>query len=448
MISVFAPRPVVTKLIGQQGYDRSQKYRKLLYEVETEENGVLLILNMLTGEMIQLSDDEIEAWNRQEWTEEWVQKWFVVPENFDEVELFKTVNQILLMTREMQKEDEITSYTVLPTTDCNARCFYCYEAGRPKKYMDKKTAHDVADFIARSCKGNPVTFRWFGGEPLYNQDAINIICEDLRSQNITFTSSMVTNGYLFDESLVIHAKDQWNLKNVQITLDGTEEVYNRCKAFIYKEGSPFVRVTNNVETLLKNSVDVKIRMNMDEHNATDLLVLTDWLVERFGKYSGFSVYPQMLFDDTNKKIAGRSETEKAEIRQKFTDLKAHINSKGLGVYYSLNGYFALTQCMADSRKALVIMPDGMLGKCEHFCDGPYVGDIYNGINRAEAEKYRVRKKLPDSCYQCPFRPSCITIALCPDAPKQCSPSLVDVYYKNLYSRMKNSYKEYLEKNNA
>lgn len=67
---------------------------------------------------------------------------------------------------------------------------------------------------------------WFGGEPLYNAQVIDLICNDLVERGIGYESSMISNGFLFDEKLIKRAAELWRLRQIQITLDGTEGVYN------------------------------------------------------------------------------------------------------------------------------------------------------------------------------------------------------------------------------
>ena len=69
-----------------------------------------------------------------------------------------------------------------------------------------------------------------------------------------------------------------NLSNVQITLDGTEETYNKTKRFIYKDDpSPFKTVIYNIHNLLFNNISVTIRLNVDNNNADDIEKLLYYL---------------------------------------------------------------------------------------------------------------------------------------------------------------------------
>ena len=70
-----------------------------------------------------------------------------------------------------------------------------------------------------------------------------------------FTSSMISNSYLFDLETIIHAKNFWNLTNVQVTLDGTAPVYNKIKNYIYKDDTnPFQTIIKNMHNLLENDI--------------------------------------------------------------------------------------------------------------------------------------------------------------------------------------------------
>ena len=178
----------------------------------------------------------------------------------------KYADQVRFIRRTMWKEPEhITSYTIFTTTDCNARCFYCYEMGRSRIPMSAETAHKAAAYIAAHCGGEKVHLHWFGGEPLFNKQVIDIICTDLAEKGIVYESMIISNGYLFDGATVEQAVSHWKLKSVQITLDGTEEIYNRSKAFIYKDGkSPYQVVLANIQRLLDAGVSV--------HGYTELIL--------------------------------------------------------------------------------------------------------------------------------------------------------------------------------
>ena len=220
-------------------------YRLMKYCMEEEVEDGVLLFNLLTREMVLLNREEREGILEDRSMRE---RWFVVPEDTNEKEL---VDLVRWMSNARKKPLEtITRFSIFPTTDCNARCFYCFEKGCSRIHMSQETAQKVVGFVKTRSGGQKAHLAWFGGEPLFNQSAIDTICQGLAQEGVEYYSTMVSNGYLFDEETVRKAVGSWDLKNVQITLDGTEKVYNRSKAYIYQEGSPYQVVMGNIQRLL------------------------------------------------------------------------------------------------------------------------------------------------------------------------------------------------------
>lgn len=277
MQTILPPSGNTIKILGKA---RSAEHglRWMTYVLAQPVEGGVLVFHTLTRALLLLTPEEYAAPDN---LPELRSSWFRVPQEMDDM---KYADQVRFIRRTMWKEPEhITSYTIFTTTDCNARCFYCYEMGRSRIPMSAETAHKAAAYIAAHCGGEKVHLHWFGGEPLFNKQVIDIICTDLAEKGIVYESMIISNGYLFDGATVEQAVSHWKLKSVQITLDGTEEIYNRSKAFIYKDGkSPYQVVLANIQRLLDAGVSVHIRLNMDEHNADNLMELADELHERFG----------------------------------------------------------------------------------------------------------------------------------------------------------------------
>ena len=113
--------------------------------------------------------------------------------------------------------------------------------------MSEETGFKVVEFIADHCgKNRKVTLDWFGGEPTLGIERIDQISRGLREKQIRFTSLMISNGYLFSDELIRRATEIWNLTDIQITLDGTEEIYNRTKAYVNAENNPYHTVLDNI----------------------------------------------------------------------------------------------------------------------------------------------------------------------------------------------------------
>ena len=382
--------------------------RLMHYCVETPVEEGVLLYNLLTMEMVLLTQKEYQHRLAHPYLKD---HWFTVPADTNEKELADLVKWVLKSRQ--KKSEAITGYTIFPTTDCNARCFYCFELGRSRIPMTEETAHQVADYIASHCGEEKVNLCWFGGEPLYNKGVIEIICNSLREKGIAFTSRAISNGYLFDEETVKTAVEDWNLKQVQITLDGTEKIYNKVKAFIYREGSPYQVVMENIGHLLKQGVRVNIRLNMDMHNAENLLELVDDLAGRFQEQKGLSIYAHHLFDGNRPMAELHSEAEWKLRDEAMCRLNEKIAAYGMARRNGIPKRYKTNFCMADSGHAVTILPNGEIGLCEHFSESEFIGHIdREGFNQDVIKSWQERIPEIPECATCFYYPYCRQLKKC------------------------------------
>lgn len=407
--------PLVGLLKDQQFRD-GESYRLIHFVIRQPVEEGLLLYNVLTKAVVLLTPEEARTMEEDTAAvPELVANWFVVPRSFDDRNLAREVRAVGRMLEKRPKG--ITGYTILTTTDCNARCFYCYEKGRSRIPMTDRTARKVAEFILRNHSGEKVHLRWFGGEPLYNKGVISLICGLLRDAKVDFRSSMVSNGYLFDDETIAEATCLWNLKKVQITLDGTEEVYNRSKAFIYPDGSPYRRVLANIHRLLKAGIRVTVRLNIDRHNADDLFNLADFLVAKFGGDKLFTVYSHSLFDTgMSESAVSHTEDQRRDLFEARMRLQEKLRKGKIAVEPELPNKLKLHRCMADSDTNILVLPDGHLGKCEHYTDSHWFGDL-DSSERDETvlEDFKRLREEIEACKDCPFYPDCFRLTLCDEA---------------------------------
>ena len=390
-------------------------YRMLKYVIDKEVEEGYLLLNTFTKELLLLTREEYD--NRLE-NEHLRQNWFVVPDRTDERELVKLVRLIVAS----QQGIYINRYKVLTTTECNARCFYCYEHGCAKLTMDEETAQKTAEYIIKNHGGQEVTVTWFGGEPLCNARVIDIICKRLQEAGVRYESKMYSNGYLFDDDMVDKAVNTWRLESLHITLDGTEKVYNKTKAFIYKTGSAYQKVMQNIERLLAAGIRVIIRLNIDLNNAEDLMALVDVLTARFGDKKGVEVYAFPIYDESVVQAERYSKEKLDLLNKKLLDIKSKIEN---GLTYArherLDTRIVYNCCTADCDHATTVMPDGSLTPCNH--KGDRIGHVASEeLDRELVESWKeLCEDLPE-CQDCAFYPGCIRLKKCTN-PLSCVDSL-------------------------
>lgn len=431
--------PISQKLLNDwsnQVYYENYSYKLIKYIKFIKVNEGYLLYNLLTRELILISNKE---YNDIQLGLKHLQKenvllhrylathWFLIPEEMDEKTLAHL--QHCMYIKPQLVSNYINSYTILTTTDCNARCYYCYEKGVKRTPMSEQTALDVAEYIVTNCDHNQnVSLTWFGGEPLYNYKVIDIICNYLKENDIKFTSGMITNGYLFNDEIINKAKNEWNLRHLQITLDGTEEVYNKTKAYIYKGINAFERILNNIENLVNNSIYVNIRYNLSEKNAKDLYKLSDLLCERFDPFKmirPFYISVAPLFENMANNLLVRTKEQRESIYDEVHKLEEYLRTKGLKPRrFSLDHEITQSSCMACNPESCIITPDGNIGSCEHFVDKNFHASIYSSPLEYNYSEKRIWKKLykyynieGSDCDNCYYFPKCIKLLHCEPSGK-------------------------------
>ena len=422
---LMTPNVQTLAIIGEQPVFANKDYRFMKYCLVRDFNEGKMIYNGLTSSMVMLGYDEMNEIGNINKFAFLYKNYFLVPEDFDEMKVADDVrNQLRAPIDDLYLNNPVT-FTILTTMRCNARCFYCYELHKKnKKHMTDETANKVADYIHSYAPIDvPVNLSFFGGEPLFNQKPIDIIVNKMIEYNRNFRTELTTNGYLFNKELVIKAKNIWNLTGVQITIDGTESVYNKTKNYIYKDGvSPYKKVLNNIAMLMNHGVSVTLRFNMDLYNADDLQRLVIELYNRFGNHPNLGMYAWPIFEDeTNVKTP----EEHAKVFEGLKKLEDTIEKCGYFYGYMPPSGMRVYQCMADDGTSVLIDPSGNLGTCEHLVDTNFWGHIDNPLkkNFEELNKWRTYKSPIDLCFNCPIYPICNRPTYCEEMSK------CDIQYK-------------------
>lgn len=434
----------ILSLWGNQ-VPKNNTYRIMRYTVFAESDGENLLYNVVTGELVLLSHEETEILKKlpclpSEASTELIARHFLVPEDYDEQ---KSVDQLRHILKKMDYSVGITSYTILPTTACNARCFYCYESDFPKTSMTEETSGKIVDYISEHCgPENRVSLHWFGGEPMLGKDRIDQICSGLKDKEIAYKSRMTSNTFLFDENLAKHAKDFWHLYEIQTTLDGTNDIYNKTKSYANDCDNPFEKVMNNIYYLLKEQVRVIIRLNLGFHNTDDLHKLVDVLVAKFKKYENLVIYVGILFDDTGYEKIKYTGSD----YEKLTVAKLNLDNKivAAGIVNrkkNMLPHLERTRCIADNPRCLLISPTGEIGKCEHAVFDRLVGDLSDEeLNQQEVAEWEKIHVWPE-CSSCCLYPKCVMLARCPGAipcQKRLVESMISACKREMIIQYKNS----------
>lgn len=425
MKTIVQARESLSKLWGNPK-PKDTVYRLMKYLLRAKVNDGLLLHNNVTGHMVLLTQDEAKQLSKlptkpTELIKELISYHFLVPEDFDE---YKSVNQLRKIYRNRSTGDFINHYVILPTTFCNAHCFYCYESDYPRIQMTEETAHKLVNYIDEHRKEKEVSLGWFGGEPLVGIARIDQISRELTDREIPFAASMISNGYLFDEEIVKRAKSLWNLKRVQITLDGPEEVYNRVKAYANVKDNPYQRVLKNIDQLSLNDIRVNIRLNVDFYNQDDIRTLIEELSERYSGNKNIGVYLNILFNNQGFEPVQHSIDEIVSLLNLIADYTKRLKELKIAYDDLKLPSLQVSQCMADNQHSVQIQPDGSFCRCEH----ENILDSYGNIDQGILDPQKILKwteliERSDHCSECAVYPHCYQLRHCMSADTPCIESL-------------------------
>lgn len=444
MQTIIEPRKNVMSL-WRQAKPVQTKYRRMKYLLDAETDEGLLLYNVVTSCMVLLDPSEAELVKclPAEYSpamDRLIAEHFLVKDDYDESKLVLELRAVL---RKLDVPDRVSGFTILPTTECNARCYYCFESDHPRCTMTDQIVDDTVAYIAKMSKGDPIEVTWFGGEPLVGTKQIDKICAGFRERGIEYRSSIVTNGYLFDESLVRTAKEDWHLSMAQITLDGTEKVYNEVKAYVHPKENPYRRVLRNIGILLDQKIAVNVRLNVTAKNAADLSNLVDEMADRFGGMKGFSAYSHAVYEGVGFDPISYDGDTREWIDAQTSALDGKLHEKKLLGSLARLPRLNTIRCMSDGDSSRMIFPDGNIGKCENKSSLEGIGDIYHDIvDQAMAAKYKAIEQIP-GCGACPLFPDCVNLAICPETGK-CSTVKTDWKLDCYTALMKDKYRNYLQ----
>ena len=302
---------------------------------------------------------------------------------------------------------------IAPTMACNFKCVYCYEGSRVKnESMTFQVMDGIINFIKRNeCKDLDII--WYGGEPLCAWDKIIELNKRINELHLaSFTQSIVTNGSLLDEDKIIYMCEKKFL-TIQITLDGNEEVHNKCRPMKNGENS-FQVIMSKLDLIFQLFkerniyVPINIRVNISEKNSFGYVELYKQINDRYEKC--FNVYPAFVTktDETNCHASTCLPFDKeADFILSLSEEK--------GIY--TNQLFPqgnkLVGCGAQAINSYVISPNGDLHKCwEDISDVTRsVGNVLTGFKDTKNLNYhfiidQIGFEI-EQCKKCLFLYSCM-----------------------------------------
>jgi uncharacterized protein len=297
---------------------------------------------------------------------------FLIPEGTDELIILKARSWV----GRMRSED--FSLSILLTLECNFSCSYCFEERR-KEIIKPETEEKIYSLISRKANHcDLISVDWYGGEPLLEWDILQRmntrIYQICQNKGCNYIASMTTNGYLLSKEVIKYFK-QYQVKHLQITLDGPPEIHNQMRPT--KQGKEtFNTIMKNIKHAIDSNISVILRINVLEKNINSVEKLID-ILEKEGLKN------RIIFLIKSVVSSAANPCEKECLPPKEFSKKSIIQyrkavERGWAIFPNLDLLRTYEFCIADSINHFLIDPSGLLYKCgECFTQEESVGYLKN-----------------------------------------------------------------------
>lgn len=373
-------------------------------KVGTDKN---ILFNLVTSSVALFRDGELGQILQADFidgqlADQALQNGFVVPSEENEVE------KVLAVERMNNYSTRFAGFQILPTTDCNARCWYCYERSFEKKTMPKNVLDSIPSFIEPYMDMvDDIHVTWFGGEPLLGFDSMCGLSDELigisASHGVGYTSDIITNATLLTPGMIDVLVGRCRIGQAQVTLDGIGAEHIARKRYL-DESITFDNVMSAMDLLVNSGIRLLIRINVDKSNTRDCIELIDCLAEKWAMRDNVMLYVAPLYGSSGVSFYGRDELNNL-YRVVF---KSMIDSGWIRTLDGLPMNFNNATCSARMINNFVIAPNGDVFKCEHLlsCPAEKVGTVFDGVVFNEAMARWSAPSEPNKCTECSYLPTC------------------------------------------
>lgn len=286
---------------------------------------------------------------------------YIVEDGCDELEQLKMLNYM------GKFGSKGLGLVLAPTLSCNFACPYCYESPTTG-FMSTEVQKAVFRLVEEASENKQnVSITWYGGEPLVARELVFNMSEKFidicRRNGVNYSASMVTNGYLVNDSIV-EDMVKARITSVQVTIDGPEDIHNsRRKLKIDNGKGTFNQIIENIKKMIAKNIYVSIRVNIDKTNSDRIEELLDILKLHHLEKCNVNLGHVKPYTDKCSSIANTclNIEEYADIDMKYHDL---LHSKGFeSSAYPHYPSIKHNYCCADSISSFVIDPEGNMYKC-------------------------------------------------------------------------------------
>lgn len=283
----------------------------------------------------------------------------------------ETIDKLKAMNFFLNDTSKIFSLYIMVDNACNLSCPYCFEQSKNNTIMNKKEADTLIKLLCLECSKNnyeTISITFTGGEPILNFKIIKYIVQEIKKKlnDTFFVFNLITNGTLFTESMLTFFNNE--KFNIQVTLDGYEEVHNSLRFYKNNVGT-FNDIINNL-FIINNytSIKVTVRVNI---TSNDFELYKDLFIFILRKFATFGLYIDFVDVGRNSKYFINNK-DKLNFLNKFYLLCMENNYKPF--YNFIEG----GDCMVRNSNSFTINNNKFF-RCYSFVDNVSFG--YNSYEK-------------------------------------------------------------------
>ena len=189
-------------------------------------------------------------------------------------------DNIPAIDREENTRRHLDRLVIHVSNDCNLRCKYCYAAGgaygSQRKIMSLEMVQKILEKFY-STFDTISSVQIFGGEPLYNMAAINMICEFVRNKDketkLNTRIGLVTNATLISNDFIKCVKD-YNI-SVTVSYDGSPIVNDLMRVYVNDSGTSKDIIDNTMRLYEATGQPDTIEVTYNRHHLENNIGILD-----------------------------------------------------------------------------------------------------------------------------------------------------------------------------
>ncbi len=302
-----------------------------------------------------------------------------------------------LLLKRYQKVD-FPEFAIIPTYDCNLRCFYCYESKlrvKGSRWLKTRITKEQIDAIFQAipdlCSGNTnkgeITL--YGGEPLLaeNLGIVEYIIE--RGKNLNLSFSAVTNGVdleRFEDFL-----GDKKITRLQVTIDGPPRIHD-TRRFLSDRSGTFRLISQNINTALDRGVKVTVRINVDRLTVSGLPTLIR-IMEEKGWFSQAKFWAYVSTVHCPAKLSSQHALRDSELFQEFDKIKSLV-SESKKIFMNDGGIKKLFKKALSDNRFPPLRASFCASGAKMYVFDPF-GDVYGCWETVGDTKQRIGRYFPE-----------------------------------------------------